>query len=183
MHSSDIERVDSLREDGENLRKNEQYQSAIPLLEESWEIYKKHGLSGKNARLPIHIADCYMYLNMYDIALSKLKEAKKNAEDNKLIEALVACYNKLGMIYLAQKQNVQALDNFESALIIYHELKIDIDVAIALQNVGLTLMRLNEDEIGLKYLKTSLKMFIRLGATENAVVLRKQIEGLTGFKP
>ena len=176
MNSSDIKRADSLRDDGESLRKNEQYQSAIPLLEESWKIYKKNGLSSENAQVPIHIGDCYMFLNMNDIALSKFKEAKKNAEDNKLIEALVACYNKLGIIYLAQKQNVQALDNFESALVIYHELKIDIDVAIALQNVGLTLIRLKEDEIGLRYLKSSLRMFNRLGVTENAAILRKQIE-------
>ncbi len=69
LNSSDIKRADSLRNDGESLRKNEQYQSAIPLLEESWKIYKKYGLSHENAHLPIQIADCYMYLNMYEIAL------------------------------------------------------------------------------------------------------------------
>ena len=109
LNSSDIERADSLRDDGESLRKNEQYQSAIPLLEESWKIYEKHGLSKENAQVPIHIGDCYMFLNMYDIALSKYKEAKKNAEENKLIGALATCYNKLGMIFLAQKPEIFSL--------------------------------------------------------------------------
>jgi tetratricopeptide (TPR) repeat protein len=140
-----------LQEYGILLKEMQQYRDALDYFFKTEDIFSKHWVRDSDViwfvELQLEIADAYVELNQYDLALNLYENAKKILEESCETQNILYVFilNNLGEVLLELKRNIEALPLFEEALNLAEHALLDSDCVIAIKNNLLKAKRVNNE--------------------------------------
>ena len=129
-----------LQEYGILLKEMQQYSDALDYFFKTEGIFSNHWVRDSDVicfvELQFEIADTYVELKQYDLALSFYENAKKILEESCETQSILYVFilNNLGEVFLELKRNIEALPLFEDALNLAEYASLDSDCLITIKN-------------------------------------------------
>ena len=147
------------------------YDRALPLLLESYQLYKQLQDTLGEANALMNIGLVYSDQRNFTDAFSNFFESIKMFESLGEQGRVATTYNKIGSIYSQQGQFDQALQYFEKALVIHKSRNFQYGIAESHNRLGLLYRDMGDYDKGLDYCLQSLDLSRRIadkeGATKN----------------
>ena len=140
-----------LQEYGILLKEMQQYSDALDYFFKTEGIFSNHWVRDSDVicfvELQFEIADTYVELKEFDLALSFYENAKKILEESFETQSILYVFilNNLGEVFLELKRNIEALPLFEEALNLAEHALLDSDCVIAIKNNLLKAKRVNNE--------------------------------------
>ena len=129
-----------LQEYGILLKEMQQYRDALDYFFKTEGIFSNHWVRDSDVicfvELQFEIADTYVSLKEFDLALSFYENAKKILEESCETQSILYVFilNNLGEVLLELKRNIEALPLFEDALNLAEHALLDSDCVIEIKN-------------------------------------------------